>query len=61
METMLKFRCDGCDKEFIVMDRWTRTPWPAPTVRRRSRCPSWMTKDSSANGGAWQKLRSTAT
>ena len=20
METMLKFRCDGCDKEFIVMD-----------------------------------------
>jgi len=25
METMLKFRCDGCEKEFIVMDRQVDT------------------------------------
>ena len=25
METMLKFRCDGCDKEFIVMDHQVDT------------------------------------
>ena len=25
METMLKFRCDGCDKEFIVTDRQVDT------------------------------------
>ena len=25
METMLKFRCDGCEKEFIVTDRQVDT------------------------------------
>ena len=25
METMLKFRCDGCDKEFIVTDHQVET------------------------------------
>ena len=25
METMLKFQCDGCDKEFIVTDRQVDT------------------------------------
>ena len=25
METMLKFRCDGCNKEFIVMDHQVDT------------------------------------
>ena len=25
METMLKFRCDGCDKECIVMDHQVDT------------------------------------
>jgi len=25
METMLKFRCNGCDKEFIVMDHQVDT------------------------------------
>ena len=25
METMLKFRCDGCDKEFIVTDHQVDT------------------------------------
>ena len=25
METMLKFRCDGCEKEFIVMDHQVDT------------------------------------
>ena len=28
METMLKFRCNGCDKEFIVMDRQVDTDTP---------------------------------
>ena len=40
METMLKFRCDGCDKEFIVMDHQVDTDTLAcPTAKKRSRCP----------------------
>ena len=56
METMLKFLCNGCDKEFIVTDHQVDTDaWPALTVRRRSRCPRSMTKGSVGRCGAWQK------
>ena len=34
METMLKFRCDGCDKGFIVIDHQVDTATLA--------CPHWQ-------------------
>jgi len=39
METMLKFRCDGCEKEFIVMDHQVDTDALAcPHCQEKWRC-----------------------
>ena len=64
METMLKFRCDGCDKEFVVMDHQVDTDaLGLPSLSGGDRgARDYMTKSSAGIGGAlwFKKQRSTA-